>query len=439
MKNLLFLILFVILGTSYTFAQDAEKEVKKADKLVGLYLLDTKTGKDKLIEAKSIIDVSSKDPAVADLYKTYLVKGKVYNELAAMDNTDLILSSKHKLVYEDAGIISYEALNSALQKAVKSFEKKDVLAIMQELSQYLNNFGSTLYASGGQNPAKFLMAAKNFEAVIKINQALKDGGQKQILESNDDINRQKYIVAVCAKAGKEDAMAIKYFEELESVNYNDSTNAGAVVYESLYNHYALSDESKADAFLTKGRSKFPNETNLLFAEINSFIKKGKLNELIDKLKLAMEKESKNLSIKSTLANVYDNLSQKEFEVGNLSKGDEYQAESFKYYDMVLAEDPNNAGALYSKGALFYNRAAQVSKEVNKLANDYSAAGTAKYNSKKAEMESYFDKALPFLEKADSLDPNDINTLIALKEIYAKKGMFDKSNAAKSRLEKLKSK
>ena len=52
------------------------------------------------------------------------------------------------------------------------------------------------------------------------------------------------------------------------------------------------------------------------------------------------------------------------------------------------------------------------------------------------MAIYFDKALPYFEKAESLEPKDKNTLIALKEIYAKKSEFDKSNAYKAKLEAL---
>lgn len=254
----------------------------------------------------------------------------------------------------------------------------------------------------------------------------------------EDVNRQKYIVAVCAQSAAQDKEAAKYYEELEAVNFNDSTNAGAVIYESLYTYYNKNQDSvKAEKYLTTGRAKYPNESNLLFAEINHYLKKGKLSELIDKLKLAIAKEPNNISIYATLGNVYDNLAQKEWEAGNLTKGDEYQKESEKYYDVVLEKDPNNSNALYSKGALYYNRAAQVSKEANKYANDYSKEGTKKYNDKKAEMEAYFDKALPFFEKADKIEGTDLNTLIALKEIYAKKGMFDKSNEVKARLEKLK--
>ncbi|MEP7197432.1 MAG: hypothetical protein ABI851_13000 [Saprospiraceae bacterium] len=432
MKNqILFSVLSLCVSVS-SFAQDPEKDVKKADKLVGLYLLDPKSSKDKLVEAKTIIDVASKDTSVSNTYKTNLVKGKVYNELAAMDNAAMVINPKAKMAYDDAALIAFQSLEKAVAVAAKSYEKKDALSILQECSQYLNNFGSFSY-----NQKKFVSAYKNFEAVLKINQLLKDNGQKAILQSQDDINKQKYIVAVCALSAFEEDVSTKYFEELEMENYNDTTNAGAVVYESLYNYYVKSDSVKAEKYLGLGRTKFPNESNLLFAEINYYVKKGRLTELIDKLKLAISKEPNNLSIYATLGNVYDNLCQKEWEAGNMVKGDEYQNESNKYYDIVLEKAPDNANALYSKGALYYNRAALVSKEANKLANDYTKEGTRKYNEKKAEMDSYFDKALPFLEKADKIESNDVNTLIALKEIYAKKGMFDKSNAVKARLEAMK--
>ncbi len=86
--------------------------------------------------------------------------------------------------------------------------------------------------------------------------------------------------------------------------------------------------------------------------------------------------------------------------------------------------------------MYYNKAAFISKEANKLSSDYTKEGTKKYNEKKAEMELYFDKALPYFEQAEKVDPKDKNTLIALKEIYAKKSQFDKSNAYKAKLETL---
>ena len=104
------------------------------------------------------------------------------------------------------------------------------------------------------------------------------------------------------------------------------------------------------------------------------------------------------------------------------------------YNAVLAKDPENFDATYSIGALYYNKAAGMAEGINALASDYTKAGTAKYDAAKKEMDAIFGEALPFFEKADKINGEDMNTLIALKEIYARQSNFDKSNEYKAKIE-----
>ena len=76
------------------------------------------------------------------------------------------------------------------------------------------------------------------------------------------------------------------------------------------------------------------------------------------------------------------------------------------------------------------------KELQKLDADYSKEGIRKYDAKKAEVFAQFDNALPYFQKAEALNPNDRNTLIALREIYAKKDDLVISNEFKKRLENI---
>jgi len=46
----------------------------------------------------------------------------------------------------------------------------------------------------------------------------------------------------------------------------------------------------------------------------------------------------------------------------------------------------------------------------------------------------FDQSLPFFKKAESIDPNDIKTLIALHEIYSRKEVLVIAAEMKKRLE-----
>ena len=56
---------------------------------------------------------------------------------------------------------------------------------------------------------------------------------------------------------------------------------------------------------------------------------------------------------------------------------------------------------------------------------------------KNEINTLFDQALPYFQKAESLDANDMNTLIALNEIYARKEDETLSPEFKKRLDTVK--
>ena len=428
MKHAIWLFFFALSLTLHS--QEAQKDIKKADSKLANYFLDPAANHAKLWEAKSLIDGASMDSSVANAYKTWNVKGKIYNAVCSFESDSMLIAQQfgkpYQLKYADAAMTAFKAWVKAKELSVKSYETKDALSAMTETSRSLNNYGLKAYESND-----FKSAYEQFEAVVKIDQMVKAGGLQSIFPNEEDLKKQKYLVAACAINANLLEEAAPYLEELRSANYPES-----YIYEGLFRYYVEKDSAKAEMVLEEGRKKFPNETSLLFTEINHFLKKGRLNDLVDKLKVAIEKEPNNVSVYTTLGNVYDNLCQADWEKGNLEKGNEHYANAEKYYLDASKINPTDFNTLYSIGALYYNRAAFISKEANKLSSDYTKEGTRKYNEKKAEMELYFDKALPFFERAEKVDPKDKNTLIALKEIYAKKSQFDKSNAYKTKLESL---
>ena len=185
-----------------------------------------------------------------------------------------------------------------------------------------------------------------------------------------------------------------------------------------------------------GREAFPEDNGLLFSEINYYLASGELDKMIGKLEIALEKEPDNQSVILTLGQVYDQLQVKANEAGETEKAKGYFDKSLEYYNSALAQDPDNFDLNYSIGALYYNNAAGFTPMLNEVANDFSKEGEAKYNEIKEQMSALFDKALPYFEKADSINGKDRNTLIALKEIAARKDDFAKSNEYKERLEAL---
>ncbi len=103
--------------------------------------------------------------------------------------------------------------------------------------------------------------------------------------------------------------------------------------------------------------------------------------LINKLELAIKKEPDNLSVYNALGNVYDQLYHNERNTGNITKANEYFDLALKNFKIVTKKDfPNNFDAIYSQGALYYNKAAILISKMNKIiSNDFSTEGNNKYN------------------------------------------------------------
>ncbi|HKK60928.1 MAG TPA: hypothetical protein VJ951_00110, partial [Bacteroidales bacterium] len=91
---------------------------------------------------------------------------------------------------------------------------------------------------------------------------------------------------------------------------------------------------------------------------------------------------------------------------------------------------------YSVGSIYFNEAAVITQQMSELGIE--KPDQIMYDSLKIESEKLFEKALPYFKKAESLNPNDINSLIALREIFARTNEYEKVQELKVRVEKIQS-
>lgn len=424
MRKLVSLAMAMLLFASIGGAQNAGKDLKKASRLLGSYTLDPSSNKQDLSEAQQLIESVLNDPEFQEDSKAWTVRGKIQNEVALADFKMLAINPQHVPASENAAVLAADAFQKALTYAEKGYEKRDALNGMSETATYLNPLGLVQYQKNN-----FTLAYKHFDAVLKINEVLKANDMKSPLANQDDYTNQLYIAGLSALNDNNLDAAGALFHELKDLNYDKP-----VVYEGLFKVYSESNPEKAEEILNEGREKFPDDAGLLFSQINYLLKIGELDKLIGSLNQAIEKEPNNASIYTTLGNVYDNLYQQSQPGSEEAK--EYFEKAKINYEKALEVKPGDFTAIYSIGALFYNKAAKVVDEMNELANDLSKEGMKKYDMKKLEMEKLFDQALPYFIEAESMDPNDKNTVIALKEIYARKGDINKSNEYKEKLESM---
>jgi tetratricopeptide (TPR) repeat protein len=438
MKKLFLMTLLAVINITFGFAQeDAEKLIKKAIKAYNAFNLEPNTKGASLDEAKTIIDQVFLSDAMNSNVSALIAKGKIYGGFSVRDQTQKILNPTYKsTITFPASFIAFEALDKALNMNLKKYEKDDALKGLQGLSGDINNMGNDLYNAG-----KYEEAYNHFIACLKIHDWMKANGLPSVLDKPEDYNNQLFIVTAAAMKGKKLAEAKLYNDKLMAANYMDGG-----VYENQYEFLMNAGDTKgAEAALEEGLKKMPDDVGLMFKQINHYIKMGQLESLVDKLKKAIEKEPGNVSLYTTIGNVYDNLLQKDsLSLGKDAKGNYSVMAAVEnnpnyknaemYFIQATTKDPKNADAFYGLGAFYYNVAAKMTNILNKLADDYSKEGTKKYDAVKAEVFALFEKSLPSFKLAEALNPNDRNCLIALKEIHARKNEFDISNEYKRRLE-----
>lgn len=466
MKKLVLSLFALLLAAGSILAQNMEDKIEKAedlskdaDKALGSFNLNPGENKSKLVEAHGyVVDIEAQlkdvdkaalqkafknddgdvEDAMKDLSKIWYRVGEVYNEIAnqIVAVKQLNMGSLDELPKVDMpAIAASKAYQKALAMSVKKYQTKDAVKGMESAQKNLNNMGIF-----GFDEQDYAAAFKNFNETIVLHDLIKNNDGTSTLVEESQYNDQLYYAGLAAINAQMTDKAAPLFEKLYNKNYDNP-----LVYEGLYKVNIPKDKKKGDEgydaamenaykYLTAGREKYPEDVSLLFAEINHFLSIGQLDALIDKLKKAIEKEPDNKTLYSTLGNVFDNLYQREFNAGNTEKAQEYFNSALQYYNLATDKDPDFVDAIYSIGALYYNKAASMTQELNKLADDYSKEGIKKYDAKKAEIFAQFDMALPFFKKAEKLDPNDVNTLIALKEIYARKDDLATSKEMARRLD-----
>ncbi len=426
MKFKIFSILAFVFAAVTLHAQDTKELLKTAAKALSAYNLDQAGNADKLLEAKEAIDGAFQSADLSSDYKANLTKAKVNTELMAKDYLDMNLKGKEAPEYKGTGVMALEAIQTALGLAEKKFQSKEVLKILGELTPYLSYLGN--YFIGGQD---YPNAFEPLSAVLTANNLLTSNGEKSVFEVDGDLDNHKYVTAVCALRADHEDVA----EELLMDLYESGSKEPGV-YSQLYTLKVEEDEEGAMKILKKGQEIDPSNVELLFAEINYYIKQGKFDVLEEKLKLAIEKDPDNPSVYSALGNVYMNLSETAAKEGDETKRKEYFESALSYYQQTLDRDPNSFDAHYSIGSLHFNQAAEKTKEMQDLG--LSKDDQARYTVLEKETAELFAKALPYFKTAEKLNPQDMNTLIALKEIYARQDDFETSNEFKTRLETLQS-
>lgn len=379
-----FLLLAVICISTGAFAQKGK--VTSAMTFIEQGTLD---------KAKEALDQAMTDPKTMNWFNTYFAKGKLCQAVYKSDNPTF------KAFYTDPLDEAYNAYEKAVQLDDKGGIKKRIITGM-----VYNALALDLYSQGGiQFDSKdYAGALKSFETQIKITESDKYVGVT-------DTGMYYNAGLAAANAGKQEE-AIKYFEKCAEMKY-----LGVTPYFQISQSYMqMGDTLKAEALLKSLPDKFPGDKNVTLQLIDLYIKAGKNEEALKHLAIAKADDPGNYSLHFAEGIIYLNDNKYDEAITDLTKSVELK--------------PDLYDSQYGLGAAYINKASDMFVKANDIMD------VNKYNTAIEEAMAVFAKALPYMEKANELKPDDAFAMRSLKELYYRLKMTDKYNAIKAKLDAL---
>jgi tetratricopeptide (TPR) repeat protein len=269
----------------------------------------------------------------------------------------------------------------------------------------------TNYAIVNYEKQRFDISLKCFELYMEISQLLimKTAGQ-EVLDT-----AIIYNAGLAAFKAKDWDKSVKYFTTAAKNNYN-----GPSSYNFVYQAYqAKGDTLNSLLILTEGHLSYPNDESLLFEIIKFYISKGRTDEAIKYIDLAISEKPDNATLYTTKGAMFETI------------GDIEGAISL--YKKAIEKDSTQFTPYYNLSVIYYNRGVEV---IN-LANQLPPSQSDKYDGEIEKAKEHFRISLPFTEKAYSIDSTEMAILESLKTVYYRLQINDKYLEISKKIQSLK--
>ncbi len=304
--------------------------------------------------------------------KTYYGKGFVYQKIYEKNKTDIA---------EDPLFKAFDNYKKAYNMKEADNIKGSIDAALFNLRDYFINDGVEAFKK-----KDFGKALHNFEYAVKV-------GEMPVFKEQVD-TAIYYNAGIAAQNVKKWDKAAKYYKKAAKYNYE-----GARTYALMKNAYMKAgDTTKAVEAMKEGFNKFPSNQLMVQNLINYYLLTAKEpKKALKYLNKAIEEHPEKPQFYAAKGQIYD-------ETGDLEKAK-------KFYKKALEIDPKNFTAAYNLGVIYFNKGVDIVKEANKIKDE------EKYRKKKKEADESFLKAVPYMEKAHELKPDEKQVMSTLKTLY----------------------
>ena len=342
-----------------------------------------------LTKAKTSIDMAAENEETKNDAKTWHYYGIVYYKIAAYPE------------FNDIDTAALEkSLGAFVQIAMLDMEyfKANYMDIYQHINSITSNYfnrGAVAYENGDYKKAmECYMTAYASMAIIgqKDNEALLIAAQIAIYNAKE----YETAIEICNQLLADQYESPKVYQYLAVANGQLDKNDEMLKY------------------INEGRAKFPEDESLINEQINAYLKLKREAEIIDQIKEMADKNNDNSVYCLIIGTIYSN-----------QESDLYNVDSaLVYYDRAIAINPTDENAYINVGSMYIDKSAALINKANELPLDKFK----EYDALIAEAKVFDEKALPYVEKAYELVPDDNAIRQALRTLYVRLKMMDKAKA-----------
>ena len=177
------------------------------------------------------------------------------------------------------------------------------------------------------------------------------------------------------------------------------------------------DPEKALVAIDRAKEENPDDISIMQAEADLYYRLGKVDKYDEVMKEVVKMDPENPSL-------YYNLG-----VASEQLGDKESAK--EYYKKAIELDAEMINAYINLAALTLSKEKEIVEEMNQLGN--SRADNKKYQELNEEKKQYYKDALPYLEKASELDPENMDALQTRLNIYYQLGKDEEADKLQKKI------
>ncbi|SDG98012.1 tetratricopeptide repeat protein [Psychroflexus sediminis] len=339
-----------------------------------------------------------------------------------------------------------ENINESLESLNKILEMEED---NEEALNYKANLRQTMVQSAidSQNEGNFDMAEKLLYKTYKLNKndtvmlyyaaSAAVNGQlydtalehyNKLLDMNYDGSSVQFV-AVSKETGEEEIFESKNMRDIavKTGEYSDPTQkktpsvTGEIAKNVTLIYIQQDEPEKALIAIEKAKEENPEDISIKQAEADLYYKLGRVDKYDEVMKEVVEMDPENPSL-------YYNLG-----VASEQLGDKESAE--EYYKQAIELNPDMVNAYINLAAMTLSEERAIVEQMNKLGN--SRADNKKYQELNEKKKKFYEEALPYLEKATDLDPDNIDALQTKLNIYYQLGMNEEAKELQEKINALK--